>query len=367
MDKAIVKELHKSVAKVKNFRHVITDGKDDVWSIDLVDMGANVDKGYRYILMCIDCFTRYGWAVPLKDKTSSATWKALSDIMKSSRRKPSKIWADQGSEFFNDLWKKNLGDITLYYTGNEKKAVMVERLNRTIKTWMFQLFDENGNKKWVDLLPGLMERYNNKAHSSIGISPHASSLYWKDLTVKQRDKLVDDKNDVGEVVEPRYKLLDWVRIARIKKTFEKGYTGKWSKEIYQIVRIDLNEPVFYHLQDIDGEPLVGGFYQNELQKTSVSPDDYKKSLMKNHNTVKDDVISKVISWREIGKAKFNRFIMKVRYASGKEAEVKLGDYIGIEVNGNFKATARNPRNILAPFGDYVQKDKVLRKEVWDMI
>jgi len=367
MDKEVRKELHKNVMKVKDFRHVVTQGKDDVWSIDLVDMCENVDKGYRYILMCIDCFTRYGWAVPLKDKTGVATWKAFSDIMKSSGRRPSKIWADQGTEFFNDLWKKNLGDITLYYTGNEKKAVMVERLNKTIKTWMWELFDENGNKKWVSLLPGLMERYNNKVHSSLGISPHASSLYWKELTVKQRSKLVEDKADVGEIGTPKYKLLDWVRIARIKKTFEKGYTGKWSSEIYQIVRIDLNEPVMYHLQDIDGEPVVGSFYQNELQKTSVSPEDYKKSLVKVHNKSKDDVIIKVLSWREVGVAKFNKFLMKVRYASGKEAEVKLGDYIGNEVTGKFKATARNPRNILAPFGDFVQKDKVLRKEVWEKI
>ena len=362
-------ELHKKVAKVKTFRHVLTHGKDDVWSIDLVDMGELVDNGYRYIFMCIDCFTRYGWAVPLKDKSSGATWKAFAGIMSASKRRPEKIWADQGSEFFNDLWKKNLGDITLYYTGNEKKAVMVERLNRTIKTWTWKLFSEHGNKKWVDALPALMERYNSKVHSSLGVSPHASSLYWKELTPTQKTDLVETQysDAVGHEAHPKYKLLDWVRIARTKKTFEKGYTAKWSTEIYQIVGIDLNAPVLYHLRDTDGEDIKSGFYQNEIQKTAMTPEQYRKSLTRVHNKAKDDVIVKVLGWRESGKAKFNRFVMKVRYASGKVEEVRLGEYIGVEVNGVFKAGARNATNILAPFGDYVQTDKVLKKEVWDKI
>ena len=66
-------------------------------------------------------------------------------------------------------------------------------------------------------------------------------------------------------------MLDYVRIARIKGTFEKGYTKKWSEEIYRILAIDLNKPIKYHLQDENGEDVKGAFYESELQKTVARP------------------------------------------------------------------------------------------------
>ena len=49
----------------------------------------------------MDCCTRYGWAVPLKDKKGETIANAFKDIMKKSKRKPNKLWVDQGKEFYN--------------------------------------------------------------------------------------------------------------------------------------------------------------------------------------------------------------------------------------------------------------------------
>ena len=118
MRREFVKELHKQARQPKVYRKVVSLGVDDTWSIDLVDMryidGRENEKkqlelndGYQYIFMCIDLFSRYGWApVPMKNKTTTEAWSAFSKIV--GERKPKKIWADQGGEFHGDFWEKNL-------------------------------------------------------------------------------------------------------------------------------------------------------------------------------------------------------------------------------------------------------------------
>ena len=281
-----VNELHRGFRKTTKFRRVYSKGLDDTWSMDLVFMRnaitreklddddfkkitkaqlanmVQLNNGYEYFLTVIDLFSRYGWAVPLKSKSAAEVWSALESIIKSGR-KPRRIWTDQGSEFWNRDWKQKLENIgiELYYTGDDKKAVVVERFNKTIKTWMWQEFTRNGNLKWVSLLPGIVKHYNSKLHSSIGMSPKEAVKHPEDI----------EQPPLTPLVTPKYKLNSWVRILRTKNRFEKGFTQNWSDEIFKIVRIDLNSPAMYHVQDERGDDVVGGFYEREVQPTSKKP------------------------------------------------------------------------------------------------
>ena len=72
--------------------------------------------------MCtIDLFSKYAWVVPLKDKKGASIVNTFQSILKKSNRKPNKIWVDQGSEFYNNSFKKWLKDnnIEMYSTHNE--------------------------------------------------------------------------------------------------------------------------------------------------------------------------------------------------------------------------------------------------------
>ena len=60
----------------------------------------------RYLLCAIDLFIKYAWVVPLKDKEGVIIVYAFLSVLNSSKRKPNKIWADQGSEFYNSSFKK---------------------------------------------------------------------------------------------------------------------------------------------------------------------------------------------------------------------------------------------------------------------
>ena len=77
---------------------------------------SKFNKGFRFLLCVIDIFGKYAWLVPLKDKKGVSIVNAFRKILKESDRRPNKIWADKGSEFYNNSFKKWLkdNDIEMY-------------------------------------------------------------------------------------------------------------------------------------------------------------------------------------------------------------------------------------------------------------
>ena len=103
-------ELHKPIRHKFLKRFVFAGSVDDIWGADLVDMQkmARKNSGYRYILMIIDVFSKYGWAVPLKKKTGLEVSEALHQIFKQNKCR--KLWVDSGREFYNKDVRKLLKD-----------------------------------------------------------------------------------------------------------------------------------------------------------------------------------------------------------------------------------------------------------------
>ena len=81
--------------------------KDNTWGVDLADMQLinKYKKGIKYFLCVIYLFSKYAWVVPLKEKKGASIVNAFQSILYSSKRKPNKIWVDQGSEFYNNSFK----------------------------------------------------------------------------------------------------------------------------------------------------------------------------------------------------------------------------------------------------------------------
>ena len=93
------------------------------------------------LLLCvIDIFSKYAWAVPLKDKRGVSSVNSFQCILQKSNRKPNKIWVDKGSKFYNNSFKKWLqdNDIVMYSTHKEKKFVVAERFIRTLKNKIYK-------------------------------------------------------------------------------------------------------------------------------------------------------------------------------------------------------------------------------------
>jgi len=91
-------ELHKPIIKYFPKRKVHVNGIDNISAADLVEMQAfsKSNSGVRYLLTVIDVFSKFGWMLPLKDKTGKSVADAFKEIFKQSKRNPEKLWTDKG-------------------------------------------------------------------------------------------------------------------------------------------------------------------------------------------------------------------------------------------------------------------------------
>ena len=288
-------ELHKPVRKKFKKRLVFAKNVDDIWAMDLVEMQpfAKFNNGVKYILMLIDVFSKYGWAVPLKTKTGITVADALTRLFK-KQSPPAMLWSDKGKEFYNkhvgEVLRKN--NIKLYSTENEEKASVVERWNRTIKTSMWKYFSANNTKKYIDILDKLVDKYNNTYHRSIGCTPTVARqpASYQHVFNNLYAKKVEARKQV-----PKFQLGDQVRIFKKKKTFEKGFTPNWTEELFTISSVKDTKPPTYSIQDLKGEPIRGSFYETELQKSSQDVFRIEKVIKK--RTTRDGVKEAYVRWK----------------------------------------------------------------------
>ena len=122
--------------------------------------------------MCaIDLFSKYVWFVPIKDKKGTSIVNAFKKII--SKRKPNKIWVDQGSEFYNNSFKDflKINNIEMYSTYNEGKSAVAERFIRTLKNKIFNHMAAISKNVYFDVLDDIVNKYNNTVHRSIKMKP----------------------------------------------------------------------------------------------------------------------------------------------------------------------------------------------------
>ena len=116
----LAQELHKPVIIILKRRKVHAMFKGNIWEEDLAEMGSLslFNRGVKY----------YTWANPLKDKKAKTVLNGFIRIVNKSKRKPNKLWVDQGREFYNSLIQKWLEDnnVLMYSTHNERKSVVAE-------------------------------------------------------------------------------------------------------------------------------------------------------------------------------------------------------------------------------------------------
>ena len=144
--------LHKKT--IKNFKRnrIVVKGIDNIWQIDLVDMSkiSGENNRFRYLMTCIDVFSKFAWVVPLNTKTGISVERALTGIFEKGRV-PTKIHTDEGKEFLNKNVKGLLEkyNIELFVLNSEMKASVVERFNRTLKEKMYRYFTAKETYRYI--------------------------------------------------------------------------------------------------------------------------------------------------------------------------------------------------------------------------
>ena len=130
---------------------------------------------------------------------------ALQKILHKSERKPNKTWVDKGSEFYNSFFKKWLQD-------NDIEMYSIHN----------------------DRISVIAERF------------------------------------IGTLKTKIYKYMTYMTYmtSKYKNVLAKGYTPNWSKEVFVVSKIKNTVPWTYFINDLNGEEIMGTFYEKELQKTN---------------------------------------------------------------------------------------------------
>lgn len=263
--------LHKPIKRKFPTRSYRTSGLNDVWQLDLMEMipYSRINKGYKYILTCIDVFSRFARAYALKSKQGQEVAGALESLFDNGN-KPIRIQTDLGKEFYNSHVKKILQKYKIHHYSvySQFKASLVERFNRTLREKLNRYFTYTGKKVWYDILDKIVNTYNHTKHRSIqNMRPmDVNSQNEMDLWLMQ-EKRDEMSNKVSANQIP---LLDYVRISHVRGPFLKNFDQNWSDEVFRVIGVNTQqEPTMYVLEDLKNNVIQGKFYRQELQ--SIGP------------------------------------------------------------------------------------------------
>ena len=197
----LANELHKPIIRKIKKRKVHSSFKNNIWGVDLADIQliSKYNKGIRYLLCAIDLFSKYASVVPLKDKKGTTIVNAFQSILNNSKRKPNKIWVDEGSEFYKNVFKKWLrdNDIIIYSTHNEGKSVVAERFFRTLKNKIYKHMTAISKNVYFDVLDDIVDECNNTYHKTIKMKP-----------IDVGDDSFAEYNEESNEKDPKFKTSD---------------------------------------------------------------------------------------------------------------------------------------------------------------
>ena len=122
---------------------------------------------------------------------------------------------------------------------------------------MYKYMTSISKNVYIDKLDYIVKEYNNTYHRTIKMKP----IDVENNTYINFNKEVNNK-------DPKFKVRDYVRISKYKNIFAKGNMPNWSEEVFIISKIKNTVPWTYIINDLNGEKIIGTFYEKELQKTN---------------------------------------------------------------------------------------------------
>ena len=257
--------VHKRIIRKFRRRQTVAHYPFDLCMADLAFFSrpgmVRANSGNKYILVFIDVFSKMCYVEPMKDKNALTTLIAFEKIFRRLPITPNHVITDVGTEFYNwqvqKLFKEN--GIVHYSLRGQHKASVAERMIQTLKGRIEKYLWKNRTQRYVDVLQSIVDGYNQTPHRSIGMAPVKVNLSNTERVFKKLYKDYNLKTD------PRLRIGDKVRVARLKTIFEKGYTRRWSLELYTIVSAKSRGGVdYYKVADQDGNILPRQRYYFEL-------------------------------------------------------------------------------------------------------
>ena len=302
--------VHREAKRPRVYNPIVLYKKRSLLQADLVDMSslAQWNKGYKWILMVVDAFSRKCWVRILENKSADLVLSKFQDIFADTGQFE-RLMTDARSEFIAKQFKTFLRKNKIKYTRGNPHAPHVERLNRTIQSRLYKFMTENETKAWIKGLNDIVSSYNSRYHSTIKMSPNRADL------MKHRNDVIANltiyySKRFKKRQLPKFKKGDIVSVQKEKSTFAKGYEKVFTERLFKIRQVHTKLPIpQYSLIDYDDSEIIKGrFYANELQKADYQVFKIESILDEgtNETSNEQEMLVKWVVWPE----EYNEWIPK---------------------------------------------------------
>lgn len=243
IEKQNVKQLHKPTQNIKEkSKFIFALEPYEMMQIDLLDYQkyATKNKGYKFILIAVDIFTRMAFGIPIKDKKPDSV---LQGFLKFDV-KPFSIYHDSGTEYKGNFLKYlNENHIINYNAevGDHHSLGIIDRFSKTLKTMISKYMTAYDTTVYYDEVEPLIKVYNHTPHSSLGnISPIDVTKDKENMSLVNQINYAKMKfnNTLNKHQLNKFKVGETVRVKLKKHQFKKGYEVTFSKEVFKIISID---------------------------------------------------------------------------------------------------------------------------------
>ena len=229
-----------------------------IWSGGLADVHqlAKDNDEKKFLLVFVDCLSRFLRVEPIDNKSAKQTRAALEKTTR--KQKPEKIWVDKGKEFKGGFAKLCVEkNITVYSTHSEQKSCFAERYIQILESILFKYLHENNTSKYIDQIQKFVSLINSRPNRTTKIAP-------KNITRHDVPHLISLSANANPIRKPRYQIGDTVRIRLKVPTFHKGYKIQITEEVFEVVANPTLNPPSYNIKDKQGQTIQCTFYEQEL-------------------------------------------------------------------------------------------------------
>ena len=204
--------------------------------IDIADFtaSADVNDGFRYLFVAIDIFTKLCHAIPIKDKQPAESVRVMTEVL-NVIGVPKVLYHDNEGSWNSGQFIRLLNKHSIKQIITSTPPPFAERMVQTIKNMIHTRLEgmELKKEKWIDILPSVIKKYNNKTHSTTGMSPNTAKQGNNNIEVWLN---IRNKADFNRKYPP-LKTGSQVKTYIKPGSFKKGYESRWSKDVYRIMNI----------------------------------------------------------------------------------------------------------------------------------
>jgi len=272
---------------------------------------ARFNDGINYILLIIDCFTKYAWFITLENKRGLTIKRAL-DKWKGQigyNDLPKNFASDSGGEFYNKHVRRWMiaNKINQAKATGECKASIVERFNKTFQSLLYKYMTFKKTRRFLDGLTDVMNTYLNRPHRTLkGLTPAFADRPENENEIW---RIYDEKFQKLTKKQPVFKVGDIVRIKAEKQPMteaSRSYKQQFKSEFYIIRSINnrIAVPLYRLTAAADDEKIEGTFYKEELNLVRDDTYSIERVLAKRGKGQKAEILVKWLGFS----SSFNNWI-----------------------------------------------------------